>query len=151
MTKGSPEQSIDQAVGRRLRLRRRSMGLSQSALAAHLQVSFQQVQKYERGSNRISASKLFRAAAALNVQIGYFFAELPDPADGPCEAIELPPAGLYETDEGQALAAVFPAIGSARARRAVLAVAAAFAADVSGTEAGQRVDGGLQPEEGVSA
>lgn len=57
----------DLAVGQRIRLRRRQLGLSQSALADALGVSFQQVQKYERGANRVSASRLVDIAAALNV------------------------------------------------------------------------------------
>lgn len=64
---------IDLHVGARLRARRRDAGLSQDTLAEALSITFQQVQKYERGKNRISASKLFEASRALGVQPGWFF------------------------------------------------------------------------------
>jgi transcriptional regulator with XRE-family HTH domain len=58
---------MDRAIGARLRLARRQMGLSQASLAGVLGVSIQQVQKYEKGSNRITASTLVRAARALEI------------------------------------------------------------------------------------
>lgn len=64
---------IDLHVGRRVRLRRKACGLSQQGLAAMIELTFQQVQKYERGTNRISASKLFQIAHALNVPVEFFF------------------------------------------------------------------------------
>ncbi len=64
---------IDAYVGHRVRLRRRLLGLSQDRLAAQLGLTFQQIQKYERGANRISASKLFQTAKALGVSVSYFF------------------------------------------------------------------------------
>lgn len=69
---------IDVHVGARLRARRKLIGSSQEALADALGLTFQQVQKYERGFNRISASKLYRAAAVLEVAPAYFFEGLPD-------------------------------------------------------------------------
>jgi transcriptional regulator with XRE-family HTH domain len=73
---------IDAHVGARLRARRILLGLSQSALAAKLGVTFQQVQKYERGANRLSASQLWRAAEALQVELSFFFAGLRDGTAG---------------------------------------------------------------------
>jgi DNA-binding XRE family transcriptional regulator len=67
---------IDLHVGRRVRLQRKACGLSQQGLAQALGLTFQQVQKYECGSNRISASKLFQIAQALNVRVEFFFAGL---------------------------------------------------------------------------
>ena len=64
---------IDVAVGTRIRVQRRHMKISQDELAQVLGLTFQQVQKYERGKNRISASKLFEASRALGVQPGWFF------------------------------------------------------------------------------
>ena len=64
---------IDVAVGERLRIRRTLMGLSQSSLADDLGLTFQQVQKYEKGANRISASKLYNMAILLDVPVSYFF------------------------------------------------------------------------------
>ncbi|ACG80175.1 transcriptional regulator, Cro/CI family (plasmid) [Phenylobacterium zucineum HLK1] len=71
---------VDVHVGRRVRLRRRELGVSQAWLADRLGLTFQQIQKYERGANRISASKLYAIAKLLEVPITYFFEGLDDPA-----------------------------------------------------------------------
>lgn len=68
---------VDLHVGKRLKQRRMLLDLSQQALGAHLGLSFQQVQKYERASNRISASRLYALAQILNVPVGFFFEGLP--------------------------------------------------------------------------
>ena len=68
---------VDEHVGARLRQLRKSIKLSQSALAERLGLTFQQVQKYERGTNRVSASKLHEAALVLNVSVSDFFEGLP--------------------------------------------------------------------------
>lgn len=73
---------VDQHVGQRLRLRRTMLGVSQESLADTIGLTFQQVQKYERGSNRISASKLFSIAKALNTPISFFFSGYNEEADG---------------------------------------------------------------------
>lgn len=67
---------VDVHVGKCIRFRRSQLSMSQSVLAERLGITFQQVQKYERGVNRISASKLFDTARALGVPIKYFFEEL---------------------------------------------------------------------------
>jgi len=72
---------VDIHVGHRLRQRRGELGISQSVLGDRLGITFQQVQKYERGANRISASMLYKAATALSVSIGYFFEDLPGKND----------------------------------------------------------------------
>ena len=64
---------IDKYVGRRLRGRRRELKLSQEALADRLGLTFQQIQKYERGANRISAGRLYELAQELETTIPYFF------------------------------------------------------------------------------
>ena len=64
---------IDIHVGARLRQRRTLLGMSQDQLAQTLGVTFQQVQKYERGANRIGASRLFELACALSAPVGFFF------------------------------------------------------------------------------
>lgn len=64
---------VDIHVGRRLRLKRTILGLSQEAVGKEIGVTFQQIQKYERGINRMGASRLFDFAKALGVQISYFF------------------------------------------------------------------------------
>ncbi len=72
----SPPHPIDIHVGGRLRLRRLAVGLSQERLAKSIGITFQQIQKYERGTNRIVASRLHDLARVLNVPIGYFFSEM---------------------------------------------------------------------------
>lgn len=65
--------AMDEHVGQRLRMRRNIMGLSQEKLAELLGITFQQIQKYERGSNRISAGRLHELSKILEIQIGWFF------------------------------------------------------------------------------
>ena len=69
---------VDRHVGKRLKLRRTLVGITQGKLAEALGLTFQQVQKYERGANRVSASKLFQLAQVLDVPIQYFFDDMPD-------------------------------------------------------------------------
>lgn len=70
--------AIDVHVGRRVRLRRTLLGMSQEQLGEALNITFQQVQKYERGSNRISASRLWDIAQILDVPISFFFDDMTD-------------------------------------------------------------------------
>lgn len=64
---------VDTHVGRRLRARRRLLGMTQERLAQAVNIRFQQIQKYESGANRISASRLWSLAKALEVSVSYFF------------------------------------------------------------------------------
>jgi transcriptional regulator with XRE-family HTH domain len=64
---------IDQYVGERIRLRRTELGLTQERLADALDVSYQQVQKYETGANRISAGRIYEISRKLGVEVAYFF------------------------------------------------------------------------------
>ena len=68
--------AIDMHVGKRVRLRRTLLGMSQEQLDAELNITFQQVQKYERGANRISASRLWDISQILDVPISYFFDDM---------------------------------------------------------------------------
>ena len=68
---------VDNHVGGRVKLRRRMLGLSQQKLAGSLGVTFQQLQKNERGTNRIASSRLFDLSRALDVPIQFFFDEMP--------------------------------------------------------------------------
>jgi transcriptional regulator with XRE-family HTH domain len=72
---GSPN-PIDVHVGSRVRLRRTLLGMSQEKLGEAIGLTFQQVQKYERGSNRIGASRLFDLARVLDVPVGFFFDDM---------------------------------------------------------------------------
>lgn len=80
---------VDVHVGRRLRLKRTFLGMSQEAVGKQIGVTFQQIQKYERGINRMGASRLYDFSRALGVQVSYFF-------DG---------FGDYVSDEPHALSA----------------------------------------------
>jgi len=80
---------LDIEIGQRLRRARLSKGLTQQALAKKVGISFQQIQKYENGSNRISSSRLLVVVGTLSVPITYFFDELGGPDFEP-EVNELP-------------------------------------------------------------
>jgi transcriptional regulator with XRE-family HTH domain len=81
MTRRDPNY-IDVHVGSRLRMRRQIVSMSQEKLGELLGITFQQVQKYEKGTNRISASRLFYAAKILGVPVQAFFEDLPDVEGG---------------------------------------------------------------------
>jgi transcriptional regulator with XRE-family HTH domain len=68
--------AVDMHVGKRVRLRRTLLGMSQEQLGTELNITFQQVQKYERGANRISASRLWDISQILDVPINYFFDDM---------------------------------------------------------------------------
>ena len=89
--------TVDSHVGLRLRERRVALDMSQTALAERVGVTFQQVQKYEKGANRISASKLWDIARFFRVDIGYFF-----------EGLTASPPGMAEP-QAEALVHDFPA------------------------------------------
>jgi transcriptional regulator with XRE-family HTH domain len=81
MTQETVGNTIDVHLGKRLRRRRRLLGLTQQQLAGACGVRFQQIQKYECGANRISAARLWQLAEALEVPVGYFYdglARMPD-------------------------------------------------------------------------
>ncbi len=78
-TKPNP---IDVHVGKRLRLRRTLLGMSQERLGELLGLTFQQVQKYERGANRIGSSRLFELGQILDVPVSFFFDDLPEAVGG---------------------------------------------------------------------
>ncbi len=88
---------IDVHVGRRLRLRRSLMGLSQEKLAELVGVTFQQIQKYERGTNRIGSSRLYRLAQVLQVPVSYFFEGLEAPTAGTPGLAESPASFEHES------------------------------------------------------
>lgn len=115
-------QDIDAVVGLRMAARRSALGLSQTALAVQLGISFQQVQKYEKGANRVSASRLHQVATALGCSVADFFPARTDEGDSA--------AGLHAltaTADGRVLAEAFPRIDDPAVRRAVSQVVAALA------------------------
>jgi transcriptional regulator with XRE-family HTH domain len=109
---------VDVYVGARIGLRRSALGLSQSALAQQLGISFQQVQKYETGQNRISASRLHRAATVLGTSVETFFPPV-ETARGAADDSWRQMRTITATAEGRTVAAEFPRIGNRDLRRAV--------------------------------
>ncbi|MEX3016214.1 helix-turn-helix domain-containing protein [Gymnodinialimonas hymeniacidonis] len=84
---------IDVHVGKRIRHRRWMVGMTQQQLAGHVGIKFQQIQKYETGMNRVSASRLWDMAAALSIPVSYFFEGMDEQegaTDAPHEAEGLP-------------------------------------------------------------
>lgn len=77
-----PKQDVDAHVGKRLRQRRTMLGLSQEAIARDVGITFQQVQKYEKGSNAMNASRLYQCAQVMQVPVGYFFQGLEHSVSG---------------------------------------------------------------------
>lgn len=71
-----PSHPVDQHVGSRLRTRRTILGMSQEALGDAVGITFQQIQKYEKGLNRIGSSRLYEFACILNVDVSYFFEDI---------------------------------------------------------------------------
>jgi transcriptional regulator with XRE-family HTH domain len=121
---------VDVHVGDRIRRRRRALGISQDKLAESLGLTFQQVQKYERGANRVSASKLYQIARALQASIPYFFDGLPDPARVGGVGEDAPAAFAHElplTPEEREFATWLSRIESRRVRKRLLELARSLA------------------------
>ena len=119
---------VDAYVGARIGLRRSALGLSQSALAQQLGISFQQVQKYETGQNRISASRLHRAATVLGTSVETFFPPVETArgaADDGWEALRF----ITATADGRTVAGAFPLIEDRDVRRALARIVRALARD----------------------
>ena len=115
---------IDVAVGVRLRSLRKSVGMSQEALGRHLNITFQQIQKYEKGTNRISASMLVKAARALGVKPPTL---LPD--EGEVDAYHPAVLNIIASMKSvEELVETYSRIKSARLRRAVLQLSRSLAA-----------------------
>lgn len=97
------------------------MGMSQERLAEGLGLTFQQIQKYERGANRISASKLFEAATVLGAPVDYFFEGL-EAHDQPLETDDKQRVitEFLRTNEGMELTRSFPRISQVKLRRRIL-------------------------------
>jgi transcriptional regulator with XRE-family HTH domain len=112
--------AVDQHVGAMVRMRRKALGLSQDKLADALGLTFQQVQKYERGTNRISASKLFQIAETLQAPVSYFFRDLDGTAEQEGFSGTVSEASVHAflmSQEGLDLARLFPRLKPALRRR----------------------------------
>jgi transcriptional regulator with XRE-family HTH domain len=126
---------VDLHVGARIRLRRRMQGVSQEKLADALGLTFQQVQKYERGANRVSASKLYEISATLKSPISFFFEGLADPATALSGEVsaetgdEQAVHAFLMTSEGLELARGFLGLPRVRVRRRILELVRALGCD----------------------
>lgn len=117
---------IDAYVGARIGLRRSALGLSQTALAQQLGISFQQVQKYETGQNRISASRLHRTATVLGTSVETFFPPV-ETARGAADDGWARMRVITATADGRSVAEAFPRIEDREIRRAVARIIRALA------------------------
>lgn len=118
--------AVDQFVGGRVRARRLMLGMTQETLAGQLHLTFQQVQKYEKGVNRISASRLHELSGILQVPVPFFFDGAPQ-TGGPRVQGTTPPAPDYdyvveflETADNFALVRAFTRIKSPQLRRSIV-------------------------------
>ena len=121
---------VDRHVGLRIRMRRKELGISQERLAESIGLTFQQVQKYERAANRVSASKLWEMSRALSTSIAYFYEGLGDPIE--MAGSNLPREAMQDfllTPEGMELAQIFPKITKGRVRRKILDLVRAMAGE----------------------
>jgi transcriptional regulator with XRE-family HTH domain len=106
---------VDVHVGARIRTRRMLIGMNQETLARALGLTFQQVQKYEGGANRVSASRLAQIAEVLGVSVSYFFTDL-DPAGGAPDAQETETRELMQRSEAIELIRAYYAINDPQLR-----------------------------------
>jgi len=121
--------SIDKEIGSRVRMRRISIGMSQEKLGDMLGLTFQQVQKYEKGTNRISVSRLVDIAKILGVDIHFFFNGIKSiKSDGFAEG-DTPPyiSEVMSTPEGLQLIRTFTSIKNSKVRKSIVQLVTALA------------------------
>jgi transcriptional regulator with XRE-family HTH domain len=117
---------IDKYVGNRVRMRRMMLGMSQTKLGGALGLTFQQVQKYEKGANRVGASRLQQISNILQVAIPFFFEGAPHVVGMPAPTgLEEAPSPAYVSDflatsDGLALTKAFMRISDAKLRRCIV-------------------------------
>jgi len=126
MAKKAPD-PIDKYVGSRVRMRRMMLGMSQEKLGGALGLTFQQVQKYEKGTNRIGASRVQQISQILQVPVAFFFEGAPDlqPQAQSANGVQEAPSPTYvseflATQEGLALTKAFIRIKEAKLRRRIV-------------------------------
>ena len=128
---------VDVYVGARLRMRRTMLGMSQSKLGELLGVTFQQIQKYEKGSNRISASRLQHTARVLEVSPGYFFEGAPADSAEPGFAEESPQSYVVDflaSTEGLQLNRAFLRVRDPKVRRRIVDLVISLASPESASD-----------------
>jgi transcriptional regulator with XRE-family HTH domain len=125
---------IDIHVGSRVRFRRMLLGMSQEKLGEKLGLTFQQIQKYEKGINRIGASRLFDLAHVLGVSVQFFYEEAPATEPQPLDGFAEKPAEgsiveFLRSRDGLELNKAFVRISDAKARRAIVDLVRSLAND----------------------
>ena len=124
---------IDIHVGSRVRLRRMMLGMSQEKLGENLGITFQQIQKYEKGTNRIGASRLQHIATVLQVPVSFFFEDAPGTPTEAAGMSEARPASyvvdFLSSSEGIQLNKAFVRIKDAKLRRRIIDLVRAVAGD----------------------
>ncbi|WAJ29048.1 helix-turn-helix domain-containing protein [Antarcticirhabdus aurantiaca] len=129
---------VDSHVGSRVRLRRTMLGMSQEKLGESLGITFQQVQKYEKGSNRIGASRLQKISEVLSVPVAFFFEELPSgeaQIDGFADGGQADyVVDFLSTAEGLQLNRAFVRIGDAKVRRRIIDLVRTLADSAPGAD-----------------
>jgi transcriptional regulator with XRE-family HTH domain len=124
---------VDAHVGRRLRQRRIALGISQEQLGAELGLTFQQVQKYEKGQNRISAGRLYKIAHILSVSVEHFYEGLNslNHAQGRRNGMpgDVEISAFLTSPEGQALTSGFMKISDPATRRRIIDLVNTIAGD----------------------
>jgi len=112
--------AVDRRLGQRLRTRRLEIGMSQERLAEILGITFQQVQKYEKGINRIASSRLFDISAALDMSVARFFERIGAAKSKSATDGESSIHDALATPEGMQLVSLFASIKSQKVRRRVV-------------------------------
>jgi transcriptional regulator with XRE-family HTH domain len=123
---------IDKHVGNQVRTRRMMLGMSQEKLGERLGLTFQQVQKYEKGVNRIGAGRLFDLARILEIGLPYFYDGLLDPVSGRpgfAEPEVPPPSPSRQTPESAQLLGAFSRIRDPKVRRRILELVRSLAGE----------------------
>lgn len=123
---------IDIHVGSRIRLRRTMLGMSQEKLGESLGITFQQIQKYEKGTNRVGASRLQNISTILNVPVSFFFEDAP--GENPMSGVGEASSSNYVVDflsssEGLQLNRAFVKISDPKIRRRLVDLVKALAAE----------------------
>jgi transcriptional regulator with XRE-family HTH domain len=121
MTRRSRNHSVDHHVGATIRTRRKALGISQTKLAVRVGLTFQQIQKYECGTNRVSASTLYEIAKALSAPVAEFFDGLPVTGKQPSRQTRVL-TRFAAAKEGLMIAEAFPRIDDKGQRRAIVAL-----------------------------
>jgi transcriptional regulator with XRE-family HTH domain len=123
---------VDRYVGNRVRMRRVDIDMSQEQLAAMIGLTFQQIQKYEKGINRISSSKLAGISQALSVSVAWLFEGAPGKHNSSQTPVETTVLDFMATRDGLSIARNFPQLKDPAMRRSFLNLVEAIAANGGG-------------------